>query len=291
MYEYKTIADLVSLAEKENLTISDIVIRREMEEREQTEEAVRATMALHVQASMESVHEGLADQRHSMSGLTGNDSSRLKESKTYFLGSIAKRAMAYAIAVSEGNGKMRRIVACPTAGSCGIVPGVVFAIGEAVQADEKLYETAYFTSAGIGAVIARNACVAGAVGGCQAECGSAAAMAAGAAVAMMGGTPKQVSQAVALALKNVLGLACDPVAGLVEVPCVKRNGMYAVHALSAAEMAMAGVESFIPVDEVIMAMDSIGKAMPLTLKETADGGLAKTPTGIAAWERISSANE
>lgn len=244
-------------------------------------------MDAHIEASQASVKEGLEDTSRSMSGLTGNDSRTLRDREPNFLGETAKRAMAYAVAVAEGNGKMRRIVACPTAGSCGIVPGVVFAVGEMEESDKEAYQAAYFTAAGIGAVIARNASVAGAVGGCQAECGSAAAMAAGAAVAMIGGTAKQIEQAVAICLKNVLGLVCDPVAGLVEVPCVKRNGMYAVHALSAAEMAMAGVESFIPVDEVIQAMDAIGRAIPASLRETADGGLAKTPTGQAAWCRIS----
>ena len=287
MYEYKTIADLVRLADQYNISVSDVVIRREMEEHETSEQEIRQMMDAHIEASRASVKEGLEDTSRSMSGLTGNDSRTLRDREPNFLGETAKRAMAYAVAVAEGNGKMRRIVACPTAGSCGIVPGVVFAVGEMENADKEAYQTAYFTAAGIGAVIARNASVAGAVGGCQAECGSAAAMAAGAAVAMIGGTAKQIEQAVAICLKNVLGLVCDPVAGLVEVPCVKRNGMYAVHALSAAEMAMAGVESFIPVDEVIQAMDAIGRAIPASLRETADGGLAKTPTGQAAWCRIS----
>lgn len=181
---------------------------------------------------------------------------------------------------------MFKVVACPTAGSCGIVPAVLTAVSEALGTSEDANVDALFTAAGIGEVVARNACVAGAVGGCQAECGTAAAMAAAAATQLAGGSNDAILQAMALCMKNTLGLACDPVAGLVEVPCVKRNACLAVMALAAAEMALAGVRSMIPPDEVVEAMAEIGRMMPVALKETSDGGLARTPSGIAAAKRL-----
>jgi L-serine dehydratase len=201
----------------------------------------------------------------------------------------AARAASYALAISEVNANMGLIVACPTAGSCGIVPAALFSAAESLTRDDNALIDALFTAPGIGMVIAENATVAGAVGGCQAECGAAAAMAAGAVVEMAGGTPRQSGEALALALKNMLGLVCDPVAGLVEVPCVKRSAFAAVHALLSAEMALAGIESVIPADEVIDAMYQIGLLMPKSLRETSQGGLAKTLTGIRISQRLSSA--
>ena len=184
------------------------------------------------------------------------------------------------------NAVMGRIVACPTAGSCGIVPAVLYAAMKRHKKKEEDILRALFTAAGIGMVIDQNASIAGAAGGCQAECGSAAGMAAGALAELAGGTPQQVGNAAALAIKNLLGLACDPVAGLVEVPCVKRNGFAAVHAMLAADMSLAGVESVIPVDEVIEAMNRIGRALPKSLRETSEGGLAVTKTGLAMAKKI-----
>jgi L-serine dehydratase len=209
----------------------------------------------------------------------GGDACKLAGNS--FIGPVVANAVANAIAVSEVNASMGRIVACPTAGSCGIVPGAIFAIRDFLDCNEDILVRALFTAAGIGQVIAEQATVSGAVGGCQAECGTAAAMAAAAVTEMLGGTPEQSSQAMALALKNMLGLVCDPVAGLVEVPCVKRNGFAAVHALVAAHMALAGIKSVIPADEVIAAMYQIGLDIPRSLKETSEGGLAKTPTALA----------
>ena len=181
---------------------------------------------------------------------------------------------------------MFKIVACPTAGSCGILPAALIATAEILGKSDEECLRPLFTAAGIGAVVARNASVAGAVGGCQAECGSAAAMAAAAVAELAGSTNEQILHAFALCMKNTLGLACDPVAGLVEVPCVKRNGVYAVMAVTAAEMALAGIKSVIPPDEVIEAMDRIGRNMPVALKETAEGGLAKTRTGMEITKRL-----
>lgn len=286
MFEYAAVADLLSLAEKYNTSLAQIVLRREAEEYELTEQQVTEKMGQRLTIFADSIKEGLYDDRLSLSGMVGRDAGRIEKMEPVLLGNIAHRALLYALAVSEGNAKMHKVVACPTAGSCGIVPAAVFAVGEAKGADRERYCSAFFTAAGIGNVIARNACVAGAVGGCQAECGTAAAMAAAAVVDILGGTSEQIAQAATLALKNVLGLVCDPVAELVEVPCVKRNGFYAVHALTAAEMAMAGVRSVIPPDEVIAAMYEIGKMMPVALRETSEGGLARTPTARTVQNRL-----
>ena len=202
------------------------------------------------------------------------------------MGPVAAKAAAYALAANEANAAMGRICAAPTAGSSGVLPGVLFALAEERGLPEEKLALPLVTAGAIGMVIASRASLAGAEGGCQAECGSAAAMAAGAAVDLLGGTPEQIGHAVALSLKNLLGLVCDPVAGLVEVPCVKRNAGAATLALLAADMALAGIQSVIPVDEVIDAMAEVGQAMSPALRETAKGGLAATPTGLACAERI-----
>ena len=218
--------------------------------------------------------------------MSGGQAKQLDDRKPVFLSDLTYRALRYAISVNEANAKMFRIVACPTAGACGILPGVMQAVGEVYHCDDTAYINGFLAAAGVGNVVTNQACVAGAVGGCQAEVGTAAAMAAACAVAMMGGTTEEVVTAMTLCMKNVLGLVCDPVAGLVEVPCVKRNGIYAVHALASAEMAMAGLRSRIPADEVIGAMDSIGRALPEALRETSEGGLARTKTGMDITNRL-----
>ncbi|MBQ5624973.1 MAG: L-serine ammonia-lyase, iron-sulfur-dependent, subunit alpha [Phascolarctobacterium sp.] len=222
-------------------------------------------------------------------GLTGGDAKRLQEASeekqfSNILGDKAKDAIVYAMAVAEANAAMGRIVAAPTAGASGVLPGVFFALKKHYGLSDQVLAEGLVVAGGIGLVIADRASLAGATGGCQAECGSAAAMAAGAAVAMLGGTPTQVGHAVAIVFKNILGLVCDPVAGLVEVPCIKRNGSCALQALAAAELALAGIGSFIPADETIDAMKSVGDSLPCALKETAGGGMATTPTALA-WAK------
>lgn len=288
-YEYKTLHELMEQAAAHQLSLSEITMRHEMETSEQTEEAVRALMASRLDVFHESIQAGLEDKGKSVSGLVGGDAEKLLQSQAKLLGPLARKAAVYALAVSEANAKMFKIVACPTAGSCGIVPAVMIAAAEELDIDKDTCVNALFTAAGIGAVVARNASVAGAVGGCQAECGTAAAMGAAAVAEMAGGSNDEIMQAFALCMKNTLGLACDPVAGLVEVPCVKRNACYAVLAITAAEMALAGIKSVIPPDEVVEAMAEIGRLMPVALKETSDGGLAKTPTGRAIAERLEKA--
>ena len=202
------------------------------------------------------------------------------------MGQEVLSAAAYAVGISEVNAVMGRIVACPTAGSCGIVPAALYAAKMERNASDDAIVNALFTAAGIGMVIDQNASIAGAAGGCQAECGTAAGMAAAALVELAGGSPKQIGNAVALSIKNLLGLVCDPVAGLVEVPCVKRNGFAVIEAMLAADMSMAGIDSVIPVDEVIDAMNRIGKALPKSLRETSEGGLATTATAREIEKRI-----
>ena len=281
-YEYTTLQELAYVARKHGITLSEAALRHETETSECTVEEVRETMAERLNVFHESIKSGLEDTGKSVSGLVGGDAAKMAAKGPRLLGTAAHKAATYAVAINEANAKMFKIVACPTAGSCGILPAAVIAVAETEGFTDDDCLNPLFTAAGIGAVVARNASVAGAVGGCQAECGSAAAMA-----ELMGGTNDEVLQAFALAMKNILGLACDPVAGLVEVPCVKRNGVFAVIALTAAEMALAGVRSVIPPDEVIAAMDEIGRLLPVSLKETADGGLAKTETGKAIAERLS----
>ncbi len=285
-YLYDTIEDIVRLADRESISFSEVVLRSEIESTGSTKEEVLAEIRRRIQIFKESVRDGIADTRKSKSGMSGGQAKQLDERQPLFLSDLAYRALRYAISVNEANAKMFRIVACPTAGACGILPGVMQAVGEVYEYDEEAYVNGFLAAAGVGNVVTNQACVAGAVGGCQAEVGTAAAMASACAVAMMGGTTEEVVTAMTLCMKNVLGLVCDPVAGLVEVPCVKRNGIYAVHALASAEMAMAGLRSRIPADEVIGAMDSIGRALPEALRETSEGGLAKTKTGVDITNRL-----
>lgn len=227
--------------------------------------------------------------RMSRSGLVGDEGAKLekrrKEGKLV-VGDFVGRVMEKALKVAEANACMRRIVAAPTAGSCGVAPAVLISLQEEWDLPEDKMTEALFVVAGIGGVIANRAFLAGAAGGCQAEIGSASAMAAGGMAYLMGGNAEDICNAAALALKNLLGLACDPVAGLVEIPCVKRNVCGAVNAVTSAELTMAGVGTKIPADEVIDAMKSIGRNMNEDIRETAKGGLAATPTGLKLQEKI-----
>ena len=246
--------------------------------------------ALHTYEVMKNAAmSGIATGMKSVSGLTGGDAATyynyLRNHKS-LLGSMESKAVAYALGTSGYNAAMGVVVACPTAGAAGIVPGVLIAAQEEYGFSDREAVYGLLTASAIGGVVATRATISGAAGGCQAECGTAAAMAAAALVEVMGGSARQCVDAAALALKNCLGLACDPVAGLVEVPCVKRSGVYAVMAISAADMALAGIRSFIPLDEVIDAMYQIGCNMPSCIRETAEGGLAATPTGLAARRRL-----
>ena len=287
MINFNTMAELIGLAEEKGLPIHEIVLAREMHDSQQTRESLLLEMEQNWQVMQASIERGIQNSEHSVSGLTGGDSKRLfAYRQSGYIGEQVLSAAAYAVGISEVNAVMGRIVACPTAGSCGIVPAALYAAREQRDIDDEAIIRALFTAAGIGMVIDQNASIAGAEGGCQAECGTAAGMAAGALVELAGGTPSMVGNATALSVKNLLGLVCDPVAGLVEVPCVKRNGFAVVEAMLAADMTLAGIKSFIPVDEVIEAMNRIGKALPKSLRETSEGGLAVTKTARAAERRI-----
>ena len=236
-------------------------------------------------AMVESV-EGYDPARRSACNLTGGDARKVETRAVSLAGPVLTDIIATALKVGECNACMGRIVAAPTAGASGVLPAVLLPIRKKYDFSEEEMVKALYVSAGFGQVIATRASIAGAEGGCQAEIGSASAMAAAALVSLLGGSPEQMAAACATALQNLLGLVCDPVAGLVEVPCVKRNVIGAVNALTAAELALAGVENVIPCDEVIDAMRAGGDVMPAALRETGGGGLAATPTGRRIAEEL-----
>lgn len=283
-------ARLVSQSEKKQLPLLDYLLERSAAQLETNQAAILAKMDAMLQVMEEAVAFGMTGVT-SNSGLTGGSAKKLKEymetiqageNRPALLGPVAGSAVTYALAAAEANAAMGRIVAAPTAGASGILPGVLMSLKEHCGVSrEKLVEGLVIAGV-IGEVIASRASIAGATGGCQAECGSGAAMAAGAVVYIFGGNGKQIGDAVSIVFKNMLGLVCDPVAGLVEVPCIKRNAGSVVQCLLAAELALAGVGSFIPADEAIDAMDKVGRALPYGLRETAEGGLAVTPTA-KAW--------
>lgn len=287
--KYDSLAELVAAAEAENMTLSAYVLRDQAAIAEKAEEELFKKMEQTLQVMKESVEDGLDPVKRSASGLTGGDAFKMNEAVKNgrnICGPFFGKAMVKALAVSQTNACMGRIVASPTAGSCGILPSALLTLAEERNIPDKDLVMALFTASAVGIVIATNASVAGAAGGCQAECGAASAMAAAAMVELCGGTPKQCEHACAIALKNILGLVCDPVAGLVEIPCIKRNAGGVGNAMVAAELALAGIESHIPADEVIVAMKKVGDAMSPALKETAEGGLACTPTGKKLCEKV-----
>ncbi|KXG75190.1 L-serine dehydratase, alpha chain [Fervidicola ferrireducens] len=282
-----TIEELVVTAEKLGCRISTLVKEQEAKSKGCTEEELFLKMKSYLEVMKQAANKGVQSEISSISGITGGEGKKLWDAVGRALsGETVAKAAARAMAVSNVNASMGRIVAAPTAGSCGIVPGAVLTVGEKLsKTDDEIVEC-LFTAAAVGKIIALNATLAGAEGGCQAECGAASAMAAAAIVELASGSPRQVSHAVAIALKAVMGLVCDPVAGLVEVPCVKRNAMGAAEAILAADLALAGIESVIPADEVISAMKEVGRMMSDKLKETAMGGVAATPTGKKLSEKI-----
>ncbi len=290
MLTYQSIEELLARAEQDNQSIGETVLADQALLLQEAPEGLMARMQNRLTVMRQAVESGLEDPSRSASGLSGGAAHALKRQLAgpgAVLDPLLVDVMAKALAVAEVNARMGRIVAAPTAGSCGIIPGLLLTVAQKYQLDDHQLILSLFTASGFGLVIAHRASLSGAEGGCQAECGSAAGMAAAAAVELVGGSPRQSAQACALALKNALGLSCDPVAGLVEVPCIKRNAGQAACALAAVELAMAGVSSEIPLDDVLDAMKDIGDQMPVSLKETAGGGLATTPTALAAARRLS----
>ena len=285
----RTGEELLKICEEESISLSEYAIRIEMRDRELSREEVYKKMAKNLKVMKDGATEGREKQVNSLSGLIGGDGYRVQkylEKGNTLTGDITVKAMAMALSSSEVNASMGRIVACPTAGSCGILPAVILSAGEKLgKSDEELID-ALFASAAVGMIIGMNATLSGAEGGCQAECGSAAAMGAAAVVEMMGGTPKMSLDAAAIVIKNVLGLVCDPVAGLVEIPCAKRNAAGAICALCTADMVMAVVRIKITFDDTVAAMYMVGKSLPSSLRETALGGVAVTKSGLELRKKV-----
>ncbi len=278
---FRNVAELVELAETRQVKIAEVMIQQEMDVTGRTREEVIQFIDRNLTVMEEAIERGLKGVK-SHSGLTGGDAVLLQEyikKGKSLSGEVLLDGVSKAVATNEVNAAMGTICATPTAGSAGVVPGTLFAVKEKLNPTRQEMIEFLFTSGAFGFVVANNASISGAAGGCQAEVGSASGMAAAAIVELAGGTPSQCAEAMAITLKNMLGLVCDPVAGLVEVPCVKRNAMGAANAMVAADMALAGIKSRIPCDEVIDAMYKIGQTMPVALRETAQGGLAATPTG------------
>jgi L-serine dehydratase len=288
MLEYHSIARLAEQAEEAGKRISDLVLSDQAEVMELPVEKVFKIMKDNLDVMRRSAENGVREDLRSNSGLTGGNGFRMSHyaDGNPISGGFCARAIARAVAIAEYNAAMGKIVAAPTAGSCGILPAAVLGMMDDRGVTEEAAVMSLFTAGAFGMVIANEASLAGAEGGCQAECGSAAAIAAAALVELAGGAPGMAAEACAIAIKNQLGLVCDPVAGLVEVPCVKRNAGGLMCAFTAADMALAGIKSVIPVDEVIGAMREVGDALSATLKETAQGGLAATATGLELKRKI-----
>ncbi|CAM3926167.1 L-serine ammonia-lyase, iron-sulfur-dependent, subunit alpha [Staphylococcus xylosus] len=285
---FKSVKELIEMCEAQDKKIHEIMLEQEMEVTGLSEADVYAHMDKNLQTMENALDEGLAGVT-STTGLTGGDAVLIKEylkTGKSLSGATLLDAVSKAVATNEVNAAMGKICATPTAGSAGVVPGVLFGLKPRLEPTRKDMLNFLLTSGAFGFVVANNASISGAAGGCQAEVGSAAAMAAGATVELAGGTPQQSAEAFAICLKNMLGLVCDPVAGLVEVPCVKRNAAGASNAIVSADMALAGVTSRIPTDEVIEAMYKIGQTMPSALRETGRGGIAGTPTGQRLKQEI-----
>ncbi|MEI5796857.1 L-serine ammonia-lyase, iron-sulfur-dependent, subunit alpha [Staphylococcus aureus] len=287
---FDSIRETIDYAIENNMSFADIMVNEEMELSGKSRDEVRAQMKQNLDVMRDAVIKGTTgDGVESVTGYTGHDAAKLRdynETHHALSGYEMIDAVKGAIATNEVNAAMGIICATPTAGSSGTIPGALFKLEKTHDLTEEQMIDFLFTSALFGRVVANNASVAGATGGCQAEVGSASAMVAAAAVAIFGGSPEASGHAMALAISNLLGLVCDPVAGLVEIPCVMRNAIGSGNALISADLALAGIESRIPVDEVIEAMDKVGRNLPASLRETGLGGLAGTPTGEAIKRKI-----
>lgn len=279
---YHSIADLIGQAKQRGVTIGAIVLENEMALTEKSAEAVCGELRRRYNIMGESIVRALDEPQQMVLGLIAGQSKKQNDytnAGNTLCGGLLGRIMARALSACEVNASMGRICAAPTAGSCGILPAVISEVARERNAGDEVLMDALLTACGVGAVITKNATVAGAEGGCQAECGTAAAMAGAASVILAGGTPDMVDHCVAIALMNCMGLVCDPVAGLVQLPCSYRNASQAVNAVLSADLALAGQNSIIPADEAIAAMYKVGRQLPPELRETAAGGIAVTPTG------------
>ncbi|KRM80177.1 L-serine dehydratase, iron-sulfur-dependent, alpha subunit [Limosilactobacillus coleohominis DSM 14060] len=287
---FDSIKEMVGAANESGKTLSELVIETEVANSGVPRTEVWDKMKRNLNTMRQAVTKGETGEGvHSPTGLTGGEAVKIREYRKHhrtLSGDTMMGAVQAAMATSEVNASLGVICATPTAGSAGTLPGVIEALQERLDLDEAALIRFLFTAGGLGLVIANHAGIAGATGGCQAEVGSASAMGAAAAVEAAGGTPQQSAEALSIAISNLLGLVCDPIAGLVEIPCVKRNAIGTANALVAADLALAGCVSKIPADECIMALDKVGKQMPTSLRETGLGGLAGTPTGQAIKAKI-----
>jgi L-serine dehydratase len=289
MMMYRSGKDIIKLCSDKNIPIWKLALESEVEDTNSSESEVMKKMREVLKVMKKSSTAGVKNNRKTLGGIIGGESLKIKkrlESKDTLCGPLINKAMVKAFSTSQHNASMGKICAAPTAGSSGIIPAAVLTVMEEYNLKEGDALKGLLTSSAVGKVITVNATVSGAEGGCQAECGAAAAMASAAVVEMLGGTPEMALDAASISLKNIMGLVCDPIAGLVESPCSKRNASGVVNALISAEMALAGIKSVIPFDEVVEAMYIIGKDMHSDYKETAKGGIAGTPTGIKIKENI-----
>lgn len=281
--------ELLDICSSEKISISQAMINREVNHLSSNPTEIDTAMHRSYQIMKDAVKTAITTQVKSMGGLIGGEAKKINDrrlSTTPVCGSIVSKAIAYAMGVLEVNASMGLIVAAPTAGSSGVIPGVFLAMQEEFGFTDDDMVRALFNAGAVGYLITRNATVAGAEGGCQAEVGAATAMAASAAVELMGGTPEECLSAAGTAIVNILGLVCDPIAGLVEAPCQKRNAMGASNAMISAEIALSGVRSLLPFDEVVDTMYTVGRSIPYELRETALGGCAASPTGCSLCQKI-----
>ena len=281
MFNFTTGSELLEVCAQQQCTIAEAMLEREARYYNTTKEQALARMGHSYEIMKEAVHEGQTEELHSMGGLIGGEAKKISAHRAQtapLCGSIVSKAMSYAMGVLEVNASMGLIVAAPTAGSSGVIPGVLCTLQEEHGFTDEQMIMALFNAGAVGYLIMYNATVAGAEGGCQAEIGAAAAMAASAAVELMGGTPRQCLDAASSVIGTILGLVCDPIGGLVEAPCQKRNAVGASNALVCAEMTLSGVGNLIPFDEMVEAMYKVGRSLPFELRETALGGVAATPT-------------
>lgn len=288
MIEYHSIQNILDLCKEQDKKIWEVVLQADMDESGASGEQVFEKMRFMYRAMQEADQSYEANLK-SQSGMVGGDGEKMRQYNATgknLCSEYSSLAMEKALKMGESNACMKRIVAAPTAGACGVMPAVLVTYYKEYEASEETMIQAMYVAAGIGQVIASRASLAGASGGCQAEIGSASGMAAAAICSVRGGSKEQMGYACAMALKNLMGLVCDPVAGLVEVPCVKRNVGGAVNALAAADMALAGIASHIPVDQVIDAMGEVGMKMDVSLRETSMGGVATSPKGLEIAERL-----
>lgn len=286
---YNNIKELVEVAEKDKLPIWKVILKNEMKVSSLTEEEIFENLSKRYEVMKNSAEKALNKSFHTVGslieGITAPQYTYANTDKT-ICGSFINKVMARALSCSEVNASMGKICAAPTAGACGILPAVMVSLEEKFNLDRRKVLEGLLVASGIGAIITKNATVSGAEGGCQAECGVAAAMSAAASVQLLGGTNDMIENSCCFALMNVMGLVCDPVAGLVQVPCAQRNASQAINGILSADLALAGMKSLIPVDEVVEAMYKVGRMLPVELRETALGGVANTPMGKKVYRDI-----